>query len=197
MRVTDKVFVVTGAGSGIGRELTLCLLSRGAHVAGVDLDPTSVQMTGELAPRHASRFVAFAADVSQRSAVETLPEQVLAHFGRVDGIINNAGIIQPFRRLNDLAYSTIERRWTTGLTANPGMGTDATTLETRNEIGFDYGCHGRHDLRFEGRRSHRDLEGLYGDTRWGYGSDPNLPAGSDSGRRGQDGSVRGPDRKCR
>jgi NAD(P)-dependent dehydrogenase (short-subunit alcohol dehydrogenase family) len=37
MRVLGKVFVATGAGSGIGRELSLCLLSRGAHVAGVDL----------------------------------------------------------------------------------------------------------------------------------------------------------------
>ena len=43
MRVRDKVFVVTGAGSGIGRELTHCLLSRGAHVAGVDLDPISLE----------------------------------------------------------------------------------------------------------------------------------------------------------
>ena len=60
MRVLDKVFVVTGAGSGIGRELTLCLLSRGAHVAGVDLDPTSLQATGELAAGNAVRFAAFA-----------------------------------------------------------------------------------------------------------------------------------------
>lgn len=103
MRVPDKVLVVTGAGSGIGRELSLGLLSRGALVAGVDLDPASVQTTGELASRHAGPFAAFAADVSQRSAVEALPEKVLAHFGRVDGIINNAGVIQPFCRLNDAA----------------------------------------------------------------------------------------------
>jgi short-subunit dehydrogenase len=38
-----------------------------------------------------------------------LPAQVIARFGAVDGVINNAGIIQPFRRLNDLDYATIER----------------------------------------------------------------------------------------
>jgi NAD(P)-dependent dehydrogenase (short-subunit alcohol dehydrogenase family) len=109
MRVRDKVFVVTGAGSGIGRELSLCLLSRGARVAGVDLDPASLQATGGLAAGHGDRFAAFSADISQRSAVEALPEHVLARFGTVDGLINNAGIIQPFCRLNDLEYSTIER----------------------------------------------------------------------------------------
>ena len=41
--------------------------------------------------------------------VEALPEQVLARFGMVDGVVNNAGIIQPFSRLNDLDYPTLER----------------------------------------------------------------------------------------
>src|SRR3954449_11801387 len=46
---------------------------------------------------------------SARSAAEALPEQVLARFGVVDGLINNAGIIQPFSRLNDLDYAAIDR----------------------------------------------------------------------------------------
>jgi short-subunit dehydrogenase len=41
--------------------------------------------------------------------VEALPEQVIARFGAVDGIINNAGIIQPFVRLKDLDYAAIDR----------------------------------------------------------------------------------------
>ena len=106
MEVRDKVFVVTGAGSGIGSALSLCLLSKGARVAGVDLDPTALSSTAELGGQ---QFAAFTADVSQRSVVEALPDQILARFGVVDGLINNAGIIQPFLRLNDLEYSTIER----------------------------------------------------------------------------------------
>jgi NAD(P)-dependent dehydrogenase (short-subunit alcohol dehydrogenase family) len=109
MNVQNKVFLVTGAGSGIGRELALCLLSKGARVAGVDLAPTSLEQTAVLAGDRAQQFGAFVADVTQRPAVEALPEQILARFGAIDGIINNAGIIQPFRRLNDLDYSTIER----------------------------------------------------------------------------------------
>jgi NAD(P)-dependent dehydrogenase (short-subunit alcohol dehydrogenase family) len=109
MKVNDKVIVVTGAGSGIGRELVLCLLSKGARVAGVDLAPKSLEETAGLAGRFQDRFAAYVANVADRPAVEALPEQVITRLGAVDGVINNAGIIQPFCRLNDLDYPTIER----------------------------------------------------------------------------------------
>jgi NADP-dependent 3-hydroxy acid dehydrogenase YdfG len=109
MKVHAKVIVVTGAGSGIGRELVLHLLSKGAAVAGVDLNQTSLGETAKLALRYEPAFRGFVLNVADRAAVERLPDQVLAHFGAIDGIINNAGVIQPFSRLNDLDYSTIER----------------------------------------------------------------------------------------
>jgi len=109
MKVQNKVILVTGAGSGIGRELVLRLLSKGARVAGADVVPRSLEETAERAGCNAHQFGAFVANIAERPAVEALPEQVLARFGAIDGIINNAGIIQPFSRLNDLDYSTIER----------------------------------------------------------------------------------------
>ena len=109
MKVHAKVIVVTGAGSGIGRELVLHLLSKGAAVAGVDLNQTSLGETAKLALRYEPAFRGFVLNVADRAAVERLPDQVLAHFGAIDGIINNAGVIQPFSRLNDLDYPTIER----------------------------------------------------------------------------------------
>lgn len=109
MKIEDKVIVVTGAGSGIGRELVLRLLSKGALVAGVDLNSTSLDETAVLAARYKHPFRGFVVNVTDRPSVEALPAQVLARFGQVDGIINNAGIIQPFSRLNELDYPTIER----------------------------------------------------------------------------------------
>jgi NAD(P)-dependent dehydrogenase (short-subunit alcohol dehydrogenase family) len=109
MQVHDKVIIVTGAGSGIGRELALRLLSKGARVAGVDLAQRSLEETAALAGSSSPQFGAFVADIAQRPIVEALPEQVLARFGAIDGLINNAGIIQPFCRLNDLDYPAIER----------------------------------------------------------------------------------------
>ena len=109
MKAQNKVVVVTGAGNGIGRELVLCLLSRGAKVAGVDLNPDTLEETARLASGFENRFCGLVADISDRAAVQTLPEQVAAHFGAIDGLINNAGIIQPFIGLNELEYRVIER----------------------------------------------------------------------------------------
>jgi short-subunit dehydrogenase len=109
MTVQDKVVVVTGAGSGIGRELTILLLSKGAKVAGVDLNPITLEETSSLLGQSSSRFQQFVINVADRSAVEALPAEIIAHFGAVDCIVNNAGIIQPFTKLNDLDYTVIER----------------------------------------------------------------------------------------
>lgn len=109
MKVSSKVFLVTGAGSGIGRELSLHLLSKGAQVAGVDLNPKALEETAHLADVRSARFATFVTNIADRAAVETLPSQVIARFGSIDGIINNAGIIQPFVKVNDLDFSAIER----------------------------------------------------------------------------------------
>lgn len=109
MNVKDKVIVVTGAGSGMGRALVLALVNRGARVAAVDLNEHSLRETAALAVQHQTQISQHTVNVSDRQAVEALPGEVIAAHGVVDGIINNAGIIQPFVRLNDLPYEDIER----------------------------------------------------------------------------------------
>lgn len=109
MKVRNKVIVVTGGGNGIGRELVLNLLSRGAKVAAVDINAAALQETVKLAGDRAQDLAVFTLNVTDKSAVEALPAKVIQRFGAVDGIINNAGIIQPFVRLNDLGYDAIQR----------------------------------------------------------------------------------------
>lgn len=109
MNVRDKVIVVTGAGSGIGRALTLALLEKGARVAAVDVSEAGLQQTEALVGAGKERLSAHVLDLSDRAKVEVLPAQVIAAHGAVDGIINNAGIIQPFIPFNDLEYADIER----------------------------------------------------------------------------------------
>jgi short-subunit dehydrogenase len=108
MKVNGKVFVVTGAGGGIGRELVLALLSRGASVAAVDLNAGALQETTS-ASGGSPRLSTHVVNITDRAAVEALPAEVKAQHGQVDGLINNAGIIQPFVRINDLDYPAIER----------------------------------------------------------------------------------------
>ncbi|MFD2935111.1 SDR family NAD(P)-dependent oxidoreductase [Spirosoma flavum] len=109
MQITTKTFVVTGAGSGIGRELTLQLLQKGASVAGIDINAETLGRTQELAGVGQDRFNGFALDITSKEQVDRLPATVINHFGAVDGLINNAGIIQPFKPINDLSMDDINR----------------------------------------------------------------------------------------
>lgn len=109
MKVQNKVMVVTGGGNGIGRELVLHLLSKGARVAAVDINEAALRETTELAGGGKDRLSTHVVNITVKDAVAALPGQVIASHGAVDGLINNAGIIQPFVRIKDLDYAAIER----------------------------------------------------------------------------------------
>lgn len=108
MKVRDKVIVVVGGGNGIGRHVVLELLRRGARVAAVDLRQDGLDETTELAAA-GGRLATFRVDITDRPAVATLPAEVTDALGEVDGLVNVAGIIQPFVRLADLDDAVIER----------------------------------------------------------------------------------------
>lgn len=108
MKVQNKVIVVTGGGSGMGRELTLNLLSKDAKVIAIDINESALQETMTLASNKDS-LKTFVVDITNKQAVEQLLNDAITAFGFVDGIINNAGIIQPFIKVNDLSYEAIER----------------------------------------------------------------------------------------
>lgn len=109
MKVKNKVIVVTGGGNGIGKELVLHLLSKGAKVITVDRNEIALKETVVTAEMLGYSLKTFVVDITNRKDVETMADNAIAYFGHVDGIINNAGIIQPFIKLNDLSYEEIER----------------------------------------------------------------------------------------
>lgn len=108
MRINGKVWVVTGAGSGMGRELALELLRRGARVAAVDVRLAGLLETATLAEAEEA-LSTHVVDITDRAAVEALPDDVVAVHGTVDGLLNNAGIIQPFVPVAELDYPAIQR----------------------------------------------------------------------------------------
>ncbi len=108
MKVAGKVMVVTGGGSGIGRQVVCELVRRGARVAAVDIRPGGLEGTAELAGA-GDRVATFTVDITDRPAVDALPARVVGALGPVDGLVNVAGIIQPFLRVAELAPDTIQR----------------------------------------------------------------------------------------
>lgn len=103
----DKTFVVTGAGNGIGREVALLLLMSGARVAGVDLRSDALAETAGLARGAARRMSSHVVDITDADAVAALPEAVRAAHGDVDGLLNVAGVIQPFVPFADVPLDTV------------------------------------------------------------------------------------------
>lgn len=109
MNVQGKVIVVTGGGNGMGRELTLLLLRKGAHVAAVDMNEASLVETVKLAGESTQQLSTHVVNITDREAVMALPQAVIQVHGAVDGVINNAGIIQRFVKINDLDFKDMER----------------------------------------------------------------------------------------
>ncbi|TSE01884.1 SDR family NAD(P)-dependent oxidoreductase [Skermania sp. ID1734] len=88
----DKVCVVTGAGSGIGRALALNLARRGAKLAISDVDPAGLAETERLVRETGAEVKADILNVAEREAVLSYAAAVKAHFGKVNQVYNNAGI---------------------------------------------------------------------------------------------------------
>src|SRR5690606_31034368 len=109
MNVAGKIFVVTGGGSGMGRELVLQLLRKGATVAAVDLRQAGLDEVVGSAGSDAERTSTHVTDIADLGAVRELLTSVLDRHGHVDGLFNNAGIIQPFVKLTQLDDAQIER----------------------------------------------------------------------------------------
>lgn len=107
MKVNGKLVLVTGAGSGMGRELTLELIRRGARVAAVDMREETLAETAKLVGNNS--ISTFILDVTDRGAVAALPEKIKSSMGDIDILINNAGIIQPFIPIKDLTIEQAEK----------------------------------------------------------------------------------------
>jgi NAD(P)-dependent dehydrogenase (short-subunit alcohol dehydrogenase family) len=107
----DKVAVITGAGRGIGRETALLLASEGASVVVNDLgggpqgggsDPAFAQAVVEEILAAGGTAVAETSSVTTMAAGKAVAECAMDHFGRIDFLINNAGIIRP-RRITEMS----------------------------------------------------------------------------------------------
>jgi short-subunit dehydrogenase len=107
MKARGKVIVVTGGGNGIGRQVVLQLLEKGALVCAVDISQKGLEETVRLALDHKQHLTTYIVDVASREAIERLAQEVETKHGHVDGYINVAGIIQPFIHVNELTYEKI------------------------------------------------------------------------------------------
>jgi 3-oxoacyl-[acyl-carrier protein] reductase len=94
MDIRNKTVVVTGAGRGIGRAIALQLASHGAEVALFDLNTADLEETGRLCAAESVQARGYRVNVADEGEVSAAMTRVVADFGRLDGLVNNAGIVR-------------------------------------------------------------------------------------------------------
>lgn len=94
MRLKEKVAIITGAAGGIGEVTAKKFVSEGAKVVVIDLKQDQVEQTVSDLHKIGGEAIGFAADVTKREQVEQFINDTVTHFGRIDVVINNAGITQ-------------------------------------------------------------------------------------------------------
>lgn len=90
-RFSGKVALVTGAAQGIGKTVALQVLAEGGSVVLIDRSPIVNQITSQLVEDQKNKALAVVADLEQFSGFQSVVEQAVAKFGRIDILINNVG----------------------------------------------------------------------------------------------------------
>jgi NAD(P)-dependent dehydrogenase (short-subunit alcohol dehydrogenase family) len=108
MRLKDKVALITGAGSGIGRETALLFASEGAKIVVVDINDSGGQETVRLVEDQGGQAVYVRADISKAADCEKMVQVAEASYGRLNVLFNNAGISHA---RDDDAINTEEEVW--------------------------------------------------------------------------------------
>jgi NAD(P)-dependent dehydrogenase (short-subunit alcohol dehydrogenase family) len=118
MMLQGKVAVVTGSGGGIGREIALAMAAAGAKViindigaslSGEGLSATPAQQTKAIIEQHGGQAEINTDSVASWSSAEKIIQSALDHFGRIDIVVNNAGILrdQIFHRMTEEEWLSV------------------------------------------------------------------------------------------
>jgi 3-oxoacyl-[acyl-carrier protein] reductase len=109
MRLQGKVSIITGAGQGIGRATAVKFAKEGAKVAVCDINMTTVDETVRLVRSAGGEAAAFRVDVTDKDSIAEMVEGVMAKWGRVDTLVNNAGIVQDaqFKKMSEDQFDRV------------------------------------------------------------------------------------------
>lgn len=103
MLLQDKIAVITGGGRGIGRAIAQTFAREGAHLVLAARDVAALEETRALLAEYRRDVLVVQIDLLKAESVQAMAEQTLAHFGRVDILVNNSGITGPTAPLWEIA----------------------------------------------------------------------------------------------
>ena len=109
MRLKDNVAIITGAGQGIGQATAVKFAKEGARVVVCDINDASVQTTVQLITASGGEAIGFVVDVTQKASIAKMVDGVMAQWGRIDTLVNNAGIVEDaqFKKMSDAQFDRV------------------------------------------------------------------------------------------
>ena len=109
MRLVDKVSIITGAGSGIGHATAVKFAREGAKVAVCDINETSAHKVAKEINDDGGEAIHFHVDVTDKESIARMVDGVMARWGRIDTLVNNAGIVQDaqLRKMTDDQFDSV------------------------------------------------------------------------------------------
>ena len=102
MSLKDRVAVVTGAGSGIGRAIALAMAAGSARVAAIDIDEATAKETAGLCAKAGARSIAVQADTSRAAEMDRAVSAAVRDLGPLDIMVNNAGVLDGYRNVDEM-----------------------------------------------------------------------------------------------
>lgn len=110
LSATGKTVLVTGAAGGLGRVIAETFLNAGANVAICDVNQTRLSsVEEEWSKTHAGKFLSQKADVTDESSLKALVDAIVSKFGRLDVLVNNAGVMDDFTPVGACSKSVWDR----------------------------------------------------------------------------------------
>ena len=109
MRLEGKVSIITGAAQGIGQATAVKFAKEGAKVVACDVNMEKVAETVRLAKEAGGDAIGFRVDVTDKASIAAMVEGVMAKWGRIDTLVNNAGIVQDaqFKKMSEDQFDRV------------------------------------------------------------------------------------------
>ena len=111
MKLKDLCVVVTGSGRGIGRSIAVCCAEEGARVVINDINSSNLRESRAILESKGTRPITFEGDVSKQPDAQGLIDAAIKEFGRIDVLVNNAGIMNavPFLDITERNWDDVVR----------------------------------------------------------------------------------------
>ena len=135
MRLHEKVILITGASSGMGKDMSLLFAKEGAKVVAVARRMNKLEELSKEADGLSGEIIPFEGDVSKNEDINAMIDFTMAKYARIDVLVNNAGILDNFTALGDLDDELWDKVLDINLTAPMKLSRKAITIMEKQGTG--------------------------------------------------------------